>query len=77
MRIDRMESVSRSVSGGASGCQAIIVSGTHLVCVVLRSRTLDNCASSLGASFSHALDAILPSGGSSEVIVFSAVKDVR
>lgn len=64
----RIESVSMRVSGGRSTCENVRKILGHKI----QNTTFAACESSFGVSFAHALGAMVPSRGSSEVIVFKA-----
>jgi hypothetical protein len=69
--MDRIESVSMSVSGGIPGCIQVpsdSTIGTHN-----NELTVASCANNFGVSLAQAFTAIVPSVGSSAVIVLRAI----
>ena len=69
--MDKMESVSMSVSGGIPGCTQVpsdSLIGTHN-----NELTVASCANNFGVSLAQAFTAIVPSVGSSAVIVLRAI----
>lgn len=75
IRMERIDRVSTSASGGVLGWRYGVSMHTDLdTCMVLTFRI---CPNNLGVSFSQAVAATLPSGGSSAVIVLSAAKPLE
>lgn len=71
MRMERIESVSMSVSGGVLSYRAVRVLSIASMTIIL---TFCTCASSFGVRLAHAVGASLLSCGSSAVIVFRAIR---